>query len=472
MIVDTNDNLNVEKSISGGKIVQYVAAITANLGIVCCEMHYGWTSPSLPILISGNYSIQITSEQASWLPVTPLFGAILGSFITGLIVDYFGRKQIILFSAFPFLLSWLIIGWANSYIYLHVARFIDGVLDGMSFTAVPMYLGEIAEPKIRGMLASICPVLVVFGILLINVLGSFMTIDRAAYTASVVPVILFFTFFWMPESPYYLIMKGRVKEARKNLQILRGDQDVSAELERISNAVKEQNSKDSGKYIDLFTVKSNRKALIIAWGLRTSQHLSGAVALNFYCTTIFQESSDFITPEYASIIFFSIQLLLSAVSSFIVDFSGRRPLLIFSIIGTGLSLVVNGTYLHLKNSTDVDTSSFNFLQVLSLCGYVVVYSVGLQTIPMLMMGELFPTNVKGFALGMTDIYISVLAAIVSKFFHWTNESYGMEVPFYTFAGCCIFGLLFVIFFVPETKGKTLEDIQKELKGETVEEPKT
>ncbi|XP_060534858.1 facilitated trehalose transporter Tret1-like [Cylas formicarius] len=449
---------------SGTKIYQYVAAVTVNLGIVCSEMHYGWPSPSLPILTNGTYSFTISQEEGSWLAVAPLIGAIFGAAVTGFVVDIFGRKRLIVLSSVPFTASWLFIAVAPSSVLMFVARFVAGMTDGLSFTAVPMYLGEIAEPKIRGLIASICPLCILFGYLLINVLGSYLPIDTTAYVAVSVPILLLVTFVWMPESPYFYVMKGRVSEARRSLQKFRGRDDVSAELDRISEAVREQNAR-RGHFLDLVRVRSNRKALIIALGVRGIQQLSGTSAIMFFCKQVFEESRDFLPSSVGTIVYFSVHLVLSGVASFVVDVSGRRPLLIFSVVGTAVSLFLNGSYLYVKERTDVDTSGFNFLPMVALLMYVVFFSAGLQIIPLLIMGELFPTNVKAFALCVMDVYFSVIVTCISKFFYWSSMSFGMHVPFFAFGCCCVVGLAFILFTVPETKGKTLEDIQNELKGE-------
>lgn len=129
-----------------------------------------------------------------------------------------------------------------------------------------MYLGEIADPKIRGLLTSVCPTCIAFGILLINILGAYLPLDTTAFVATILPILLLVTFTWMPESPYFYLMHGREEEARKSLQIFRGVKDVSVELTRISKAVREQHE-NKGSYLDLFRVKSNRKAMFITLGL-------------------------------------------------------------------------------------------------------------------------------------------------------------------------------------------------------------
>lgn len=429
-------------------------------------MHYGWTSPTLPVLKNGTYKIKINSTEASWLVIMPLIGAIFGAITTGFIIDHLGRKRLILFSSLPFLASWLMIAFAENSIILFVARFIAGIFDGLSFTAVPMYLGEIAEPEIRGLLSSMCPVAIVFGLFLVNVLGNYLTIPETAFIAAAIPIILLLTFVWMPESPYFYLMKGRTEEARKSLVLLRGRPDVESELRRLEKAVQEQNC-NTGKFLDLFTCSSNRKAILIALGTRTVQQLTGINAIIYYCKSIFQESANFMSPGESAVILVTVQLVLSGVSSAVVDFFGRRPLLIFSLSGTILSLLISGTYVYIKNCTSIDTSSFDFVLLLALLAFIVIFSLGLQTVPLLLISEVFPTNVKAFALGLADVYFSIISSLVSKYFSDVSEAFGMHVPFYTFAVCCSLGLIFIIIYVPETKGHTLEDIQKYLRGEIV-----
>ncbi|KAF2884950.1 hypothetical protein ILUMI_21227 [Ignelater luminosus] len=454
-----------KRNAAGNNIFQYVAMLTATLSAISSGMHYGWPSPSLPQLLADDSEIPVTDDEGSWVAVMPLLGAIVGAIISGIILDILGRKNVILISCIPYITAWLMIAFTKSVVVILSARFIAGISDGFAFCALPMYLGEIAAPKVRGALGSSVSVTWIFGILLINIIGSYLSIKVTALVSLALPVLCLVTFIWMPESPYYLIMKGNIEQARKNLKTFRCADDVESDLERMSRGVKEQHD-NTGKYLDLFTVKSNRKALGIALVLRGAQQLSGTAAITFYAQVIFEEagSSGAISASEASMIFFAVQLSLCVLTSTIVDKAGRRPLLIISIIGASLALFVEGSYFLVLNEFDVNLDSFTWIPLVALVGYVVAFSLGMQTIPIMMLGEMFPTNVKAFALCVVDIYFGIIATIVSKFFQITKDNFGLHVPFYSFVLCCILGLIFIIFFVLETKGKTLEQIQKELKG--------
>lgn len=449
------------------RIFQYLAMITGNLSIVSSGMHYGWPSPSLPQLQRHNSTFPVTNYEGSWLAAMPLVGAAIGA-LTGIaLVDRIGRKPTILLTGLPFFGAWLAVAFARTVHVMIIARFVAGIGDGVSFCALPIYLSEIADTEIRGLLGSSCSVTLILGMLLINIIGSYTSIKTAALISSAVPLILFVTFIWMPESPYFLTMRGRESEAAKSLRIFKGASDVNEDVQRISGAIVKQNT-ETGRFLDLFTLKSNRKAVLIAMGGRTIQQCSGMLAISFYAHTIFESAGSSVSSSMVSIIYFAVQLLMSIVSSAIVDRTGRRPLLLFSLIGAGLALLIEGTYFYLQSDhPSLNVSRYSYVPIVVLFAFVILYSVGLQTVPVLLLGELFPTNVKVFALSLVDIHFSLVATAVSKFFQAVKDLYGMHIPFFSFGVACAVGLVFVIFCVPETKGKTLEEIQEELKGNIV-----
>ncbi|KAG5875055.1 hypothetical protein JTB14_026186 [Gonioctena quinquepunctata] len=452
------------KDSTGGHLLQYLAAASANLAVLTDGMHYGWPSPTLPqILNSTNSTLSISNEEGLWLAVMPLIGAVMGALLAAFIVDYFGRKAVILAATVPFFGAWLIIAVATTSVWLHIARFIAGTADGVTMTVVPMYVGEISNAKVRGMLGSSVSVMWIAGFLLINIIGSYLNIADTALLSSVVPVMAFVTFIWMPESPYYLIMKNRMEDARESLRKFRRTETVDDELDRMRISIQSK-SQDTGRFLDLFTVKSNRRAVYIVAGLRGFQQFSGTTAITFYAQAIFKEAGDDISPEHATMIYFSVQLLLTMLSSSIVDRAGRKPLLILSMAGSACALFLEGAYFFVEKQTDVDVSSISWVPVAVLIAFVIVFSLGMQSIPILMMGELFPTTVKAYALCLADIYYSLVASIASKFLQVTKDNYGMHVPFFGFGVFAVLGLLFIVFCVPETKGKNLEEIQEFLKG--------
>lgn len=462
MKITSGKNLKLQQT----AVYQYLASFSGFLLIICSGMHYGWPSPSLPMLLKENSTnlVTVSNDEGSWMAVMPLIGGILGSISAAIFVDIIGRKPLIILSSFPYLVSWIMIAYAKSSFILNAARFIAGISDGWAFTSIPMFIGEIADPKIRGFLGAGVSVMWIFGMLLINVIGSYLSISTTALVSSILPILGLITFIWMPESPYFLIMRSNEKGAKRSLRKFRGVEDIDHEYNRVLEGVKEESkAKGTGSVLDLLKVRSNRKAIGIMMILRAAQQMSGTSAIIFYTKPILQEAGDNLSVELETIIYYCVQFIMTFICSSIVDRTGRRPLLLISISGSALFLFIIGTYFYLESCTEINLSNVSYIPLIGLIGFNIIFSIGMQSIPILMLGELFSPNIKAFALCWADIYFCVIATTVSKFFQVMKDNFGMHVPFYVFFVNCLIGFVAIYKYVPETKGKTLEDIQRYFK---------
>lgn len=258
-------------------------------------------------------------------------------------------------------------------------------------------------------------------------------------------------------------MRGDREGAEDSLQKLRGKTDVKYELDDMKIIVEAQMSQKKGLKEILMT-KSNRNALLILVGLKAAQQFSGITAFLFYVQIIFENAGGHFSSAVSSILFGLVQLISSVFSALVVDKIGRKPLLILSCIGTAIALTIQGTYFYLQDQNYPGLSEFNWIPLPTMLFFVVTYSFGLGVIPYMMPGELFPTNIKAKALCIMDLYLALAAFFVAKLYQIIADSYGTYVPFFLFTFCCILSLFFVIFCVPETKGRSLEEIQEWLKG--------
>ncbi|XP_050294867.1 facilitated trehalose transporter Tret1-like [Anthonomus grandis grandis] len=454
------------RKIFGRRCYQYFAAVFGSLSILSSEMHFGWPSSSLPQLTNnGTYFIQVTKEESSWLAVGIFPGIVFGAILSNFLADKLGRKKIILLCALPLFISWATLAMANCFYVMFLARFLGGMGGGLSFSTVPMYLGEISEPQIRGFLSSLCPIFVVTGILLINLFGIYLPINECALWASSIPLLMFCTFFWMPESPVFLMTCGKYEQAVSNLKMLRGKEEGEKEYVRLTKDLTEtmqEQKKGPSTFLDLFRVPVNRRALIIALGLRSVQQFCGSTAITFYCKSIFEEFGGIISGNSGTIIYFSLQMVLTIATSLVVDKFGRRPIFIVSLLGTTITLFMISIYLVIKEHTDWDLTSASSVPILGLLLNIVFFSIGVRNVPLLVMSEIFHPKIKPLALCFGTIYYGILAIVVTKFYNLTNELVEMACPMFVFAFLCLICLVVYYFFVPETKGKTLEDIQRML----------
>ncbi|XP_068148977.1 facilitated trehalose transporter Tret1-like [Drosophila tropicalis] len=207
-----------------------------------------------------------------------------------------------------------------------------------------------------------------------------------------------------------------------------------------------------------------RKALAISLGLMFFQQVCGINAVIFYSKKIFEDANTGIGSGMSTILVGVMQVVATFVSTLVVDKLGRRILLLASGIVMALSTTAIGVYFFLKDQDEASVDSITWLPVTSLCVFIIMFSIGYGPVPWLMMGGLFATDIKGFTGSIAGTTNWVLAFIVAKTFTNLNDSLGAGGTFWLFAGLTVIGVFFVFFAVPETKGKSLNEIQAELAG--------
>ncbi|XP_057656031.1 facilitated trehalose transporter Tret1-like [Diorhabda carinulata] len=446
-----------------GTFPQLIAVLTGTIGAISDGMHYGWTAPVLPTLESNSSHIHLQERDHIWLETIYMIGGITGLPITIFAVDTIGRKGSIIISAFMALVSWILIAVADSTLFLYIARYIIGLSGDVAFVAAPMYVAEIADKKIRGFLAGIIYLMMLLGILIIYAVAPYAPFYVPSIVGSVIVIIQLITFPFMPDSPYYLISKGKDEKAKRHLQRLRGSDDVDKELKEITAAVNRQKS-EKGRPQDLVLIASNRKAVIIMVILNAAQHFSSiSVMLMNLHEILMSADSIYMRSQNAGILFAALMLLSATIADFVVDKFGRKYLLTISSLLTGLCLLVLAVYFTFKNC-NYDISGVSWIPIVTVMVYAAVFKFGLGIIPIVMTAELFPAKTKAMGMTIADCAYVFFAWISIEIYQRLSTAYGHEVPFYIFAASCILTAVFAQLYIPETKGKTLEEIQFILKG--------
>lgn len=303
----------------------------------------------------------------------------------------------------------------------------------------------------------------IVGVLLSYCIVPFVPIWISSAIAAVFVVIQACSFIVMPESPYYQLMKGKRESARKSLRWLRRREDVEEELLEIEAAVKRQ-EEERGRPQDLLIVPSNRKALLIMFTLNTTQHFCGISVVLMNVQIILRDAGSAISEKLSAILFGVCMLIASIGGSPFIDRFGRRILLISSSILSSIFLGVLGAFFYLKDIEGMDLSEYGAIPLAAVLLYALVYKYGLGLVPIVSMGELFPTSVKAMGMTLSDLTYTVMAMVSLQVYYVTAERYGMYFPFLLFLCCGLFTAIFVYYVMPETKGKTLEEIQMILKG--------
>ncbi|XP_065348675.1 facilitated trehalose transporter Tret1-2 homolog [Cloeon dipterum] len=447
---------------------QYFAAALATLSAFSAGTILGWSSPALPILEGADSPVPIDVDQGSWLGSLLTLGALMGAAPAGAVSQVVGRQRLLVALSLPLLASWLMLGLSTSVAALYVGRFLGGLATGAVSVVAPIYCAEIAEQKCRGALGTLFQLQLVVGILFAYVVGAVAPINCFAYTCALVPALFMVTFVWMPETPQFLLSRGRRFAAEQSLQWLRGGDgcDVQKELLVMQSSASAADASSMSGASSLVLDPATRKALFVSLGLMALQQLSGINAVVFYSGSIFDSAGGTLSPSVASIVIATVMVAATACSALLVDKAGRRPLLLLSaalMAACLAALAVSFSYTPDLTAEDaVRPDWLNWLPVLSVAVYIVAFSIGFGPIPWMMMGELFSDSAKSSASAVAASCNWGLAFAVTKSFQSLVDALGSTGAFAFFAAVCVAAIFFTLFVVPETKGKSSEQIQLEL----------
>lgn len=327
---------------------------------------------------------------------------------------------------------------------------------------LPTYIAEVASPNVRGAMGTLSTLFARSGCLFINLLGSYTDIHTAALICLIFPVLHWVCFVHFPETPYYLLMKGDGERARNSLRQLRGSEDVEKEVARLTADVDRQMS-ESGRYGDLFTIDSNRKAFGLITAARIFQQFTGTSAFINYYQILIEQTTD-LSPVLGSSLILLTQIVMTLMASKFIDRFGRKPLLTASSGLTFIILLILGVYFSLKDYASLDLSRIHWFPLPMMVLFIVTFFLGLGVIVPILVAEIYSTSIKAKAISLGSVVFASTMMASTKFYQYSADNFGLAVPFYTFSAFTFFGTLFFHFQVPETKGKTLETIQQELKG--------
>lgn len=426
-----------------------------------------WSSPVLAKLKDQNnlqenpFGRVVSKDEDASISSLLALGAVFGPFLNAFLADKIGRKPTLITLAVPFVAAFLILAYSKIVPLYYIARIVMGAAMGGVYAVTPMYIGEVAEINNRGLLSSSFNVFICSGILFSYVTGPHLSIPMFNVAAAMIPsVFIALCILLVPESPYYLIGVDEVETATRSLKKLRTiDITVSKEIESIRDEI---NQSSQGHFLDLFRSRGLLKAFVISISLASFQQLSGINIVLFNAQTIFEATGSETSSAISSILIGTVQFGSSFVTPIVVDKLGRKLLLIISGFGMCLAQIPIGLFFYLKETAEVDEISW--LPVASLVLYITVYNCGFGPLPWTIMGELFPPNVKSVASSLRASICWFLGFIITRYFTSVSDSIGMGGSFLLFSGLCLISTIFTFRYVPETKGKSFQEIQKLLGG--------
>lgn len=341
-----------------------------------------------------------------------------------------------------------------------IGRLLIGMAGGVYCFSIPIFIGEIASKEIRGFLLTLFQVFVKLGVVFAYTLGSWADLFVLNIVSASLVLIFTISFMFIMETPSFLIRKGQLDKAEKSIKLLRGAAfNAQIEIHDYQESIEKASKAPESSIFAELRKRETIKAFIIICCIFVFFQMSGINAVTFYTITVFIEAGITMDPATATIILGLVQVLSTLATIGIVDRFGRVFLLKISLAMIIVGLTGIGMFFHLKNTESTYFEAVSWLPLTSLCTFVIAFSVGMGPVPFVLLGEIFSSDAKRVIAPIAQTMNFVMSFAIGLSFPALASSIGIELTFFIFAGFSVIGLVFVTCVIPETKGKSLDEIQ-------------
>ena len=450
------------------RFVNRAAAITATGGLL-----FGYDTGVISgALLFIRQDFELTSFLEGIIVSFLLVGAMVGALSGGPLSDRIGRRPTTLLAAIIFGVGAVAVAFAPSVAFIILGRFLLGLGVGLASMIVPLYIAEIAPPDRRGALVSLNQLMITIGILLSYIVGVLFTpIEgwRYMFGVALIPaLILGIGMFSLPESPRWLFEHGRSDKAREVLGRSRSPEEVDQELQEMQDIKNQEGNQERVSYAELLA-PFVRPALIIGIGLAIFQQITGINTVIYYAPTILQgvgfSEGGAIAATALGVGVVNVGFTILAVR--IIDRAGRRPLLLIGLVGMTISLALLGTVFASGATGDDASVLVGVLATACLALYIASFAISLGPVFWLMISEIYPLRIRGTAMSVASIANWGSNFLVALTFPVLLAALGGATLFWLFAFLGIVAWVFIYFRVPETKNRSLEQIEASFRGTTV-----
>lgn len=407
---------------------------------------------------------ELSAAMTGWAASSAIWGCVVGAIIAGYASDRFGRKKILMATAILFAISAIGSALPDSLTQFVLARFVGGLGVGAASMLSPLYISEIAPAKNRGRLVTLYQLAIVLGINIIyfvnlKISGSGTDIWnvemgwRYMFGSEVIPATLFFVMlFFVPESPRWLLSKGRDDES---LDVLKKVNDTATAI-AVQDEIKESFKEEKGTIRELFA-PGLRMAMIVGMTLALFSQITGINAIIYFAPEIFK-SVGFGTESamLQTVIIGVVNTIFTFVAIKYIDKVGRRTLLLWGVSGMIICLAGVGSLFYLELNS-------GFWLLLFILGFIASFASSLGPIPWVLISEIFPTKTRGIAMSFAVFMIWIGVVLITQLTPMMLEGFGGAFTFFVFMFNAIILLIFTYKMIPETKGKTLEEIERSWK---------
>ncbi|XP_026739626.1 facilitated trehalose transporter Tret1-like isoform X2 [Trichoplusia ni] len=456
----------------GKALKQVLASFVANLGTINTGMAFGFSATSLPQLKSPDSFIHINDNQASWIASLSAAGTPIGCLLSGYLMDNIGRRRTLIITEIPLMLGWLLIAFAQNVPMIYAGRLMIGFGSGMVGAPARVYTCEVSQPHLRGMLGALASVGVSTGVLIQYVIGSVTSWNILAGISATVPILSFLGMLLLPETPNYLLQQDKRERAESSLAKLRGSTcNLEDEINKMI-AFKEKNHVEP-----LHGPREIIKALLSPSTLKPFTILAiyffvyqwcGVNTITFYAVEVFEASGAMSDKYWLTISMGIIRVIFTVIGCILCRKCGRRILTFVSGFGCGITMIILAVYMYfVKFWKDNDLPpQYSWIPVASIYIFVVSCTLGYLIIPWVMIGEVYPTQVRGIVGGLTTCVAHMSVFSVVKTFPFLKQNLNDYGVFGLYGSMSLLALIFFYFCLPETKGKTLQEIEDYFSGRT------
>ncbi len=425
-----------------------------------------------------NGSLELIDQEFTWSVLKGetfasimIYGCIVGAVLSGWIARVIGRKKTLIFAALFFLVFTIVGSLTREVFILFSARFCIGLAVGCASLAVPLYLSEIAPTKWRGGFISMYQLMITIGIFLIYLsnkyIGEHYHSWRLMLGIIAIPsFVMLIGSFFLPETPRWLMLKGRKTEAEAILKKTREtEEESSKEFAELEASMGDSKKKESAW--NLIRKPYFIRVLVLGIFLQLLQQLSGINCIIYYSGQIFR-TAGLTNPGVAVIVVGAFNMIATLVAVFIVDKIGRKPIMYFGLTVMTIALIVIGLIFHTTEAHvggDYQLPGYlSWTMIVSAIFYIIAFAVSVGPIIWILCAEIFPLAIRDVGMAVTTLVNWTAAAVVVQSSLTVMSKWGGSVLFFAFALFCILGLFLVSGFVPETKGISLEQLEINLKA--------
>ncbi|KAF5299384.1 hypothetical protein FQR65_LT09425 [Abscondita terminalis] len=466
---------------------QVLAVLVKNFLMLSFGMNIGFATILIGGLLHKNSDDfgNINEDQISWIGSMSLLTVPIGSLLSGIITQPIGRKRSMQFVTIPFVICWIGFYFSTKLWHIYFALALMGFFGGLVEAPFSAYVSEITEPHLRGSLSSTGSIFALFGISIEFALGTFYNWRTSALISCAFPILTFILFCFVPESPYWLLLNNEVEKAKQELAWLRGWStvaDIKFEIQDLIN----QHAKDNSNLLHSKTFSVDKikpfvkKSFIWPFGIITFcfmlAQFSGASTLQTYAISIFATLNVPISSYYATLYLSITQFISSIVGGLFMYLLGRRKLVFVSLTGICVCNVLIAIYATLndikyvllidENDISSQIETLNWIPLTLLISLSFVDHIGVYLLPWVIIGELYSHRTRSVGCGISSAVSYLINFVSNKLYFRIIDSFTIFGTYMLYASICFIGIIIMYYILPETEGKTLQEISDHFEGIT------